>query len=261
MADVYYRWFPGDYLRDTADLSASEDGFYRRLLDFYYSEERLPADRDRLYRIARASCPEEKHAVDFVVGRFFMPDGDRLINQRAERELDARRKFLEEQTRKSHLGHEARWGKKMPGGMPAGMPAGNAGACPEDALPSPSPSPLASASPSENSEEHKARRRGKNPPRAFVVPETIPPETWAAFEEHRKALRKPMTDRARSLIVSKLERLGGNPVEILEQSIRKGWQDVFPVREDGAPLSRGRSPAEPKGWAGLRALREEEGRG
>lgn len=73
-------------------------------------------------------------------------------------------------------------------------------------------------------------RRGKTPPRAFVLPDGILPETWKAFEEHRVRLRKPMTDRARTLILRELEKIGGDPNPILDQSIRRGWLDVFPVR-------------------------------
>jgi hypothetical protein len=40
-----------------------------------------------------------------------------------------------------------------------------------------------------------------------------------------------MTDRARNLIVMEIMKLGQDPDELLEQSIRKGWQDVFPLKE------------------------------
>ena len=63
------------------------------------------------------------------------------------------------------------------------------------------------------------------------------------------------------LIVGKLEKIAKNPVEVLEQSIRKGWLDVFPVRDDGASLSRGRPPAEPKGFAAIREWEEMQGGG
>jgi Protein of unknown function (DUF1376) len=45
VAGAYYPFYPGDSACDTADLSMLEHGAYRLLLDFYYSEERLPADR------------------------------------------------------------------------------------------------------------------------------------------------------------------------------------------------------------------------
>lgn len=41
-----------------------------------------------------------------------------------------------------------------------------------------------------------------------------------------------MTDKARALIVRELEKLKpDDPVEVIEQSIRNGWQDVFALRQ------------------------------
>lgn len=75
----------------------------------------------------------------------------------------------------------------------------------------------------------------KAPPSSFVVPDWILPRTWKDFEEHRKKLRKPMTDRARDEILAELVKLrerGYDPETILAQSIRKGWQDVFELKGD-----------------------------
>lgn len=64
----------------------------------------------------------------------------------------------------------------------------------------------------------------------FPLPVWIPPDTWLNFEEHRKKLRKPMTDYARLLIFGKLERArakGHDPTDMLETAIERGWQSVF----------------------------------
>jgi hypothetical protein len=52
-----------------------------------------------------------------------------------EKELAKRRKFIDDQKRKSVLGHAARWGKEMPVGAHVACPK----VCPDDAPPSPSP--------------------------------------------------------------------------------------------------------------------------
>lgn len=56
------------------------------------------------------------------------------------------------------------------------------------------------------------------------------------FEEMRKKLRKPLTDRAKKLTLGKLEKLApGNEamqVAILDQSVERGWQGVFPLKTD-----------------------------
>jgi len=58
----------------------------------------------------------------------------------------------------------------------------------------------------------------------------------------RRKLKKPLTDRARCNIVTKLvriEALGDKAESVLNQSITNSWQDVYPIRvEDG---NRGRA--------------------
>lgn len=51
------------------------------------------------------------------------------------------------------------------------------------------------------------------------------------FTEARKEIKKPMTDRAKRMLVRKLERLeaqGYCSTLLMERSIINGWQDVFP---------------------------------
>lgn len=56
------------------------------------------------------------------------------------------------------------------------------------------------------------------------------------FEEMRKKLRKPLTDRAKKLTLGKLEKLApGNEemqIAILDQSIESGWQGVYPLKTE-----------------------------
>lgn len=70
-------------------------------------------------------------------------------------------------------------------------------------------------------------------PSAFELPDWTPEDAWKAFEDSRRKLRKPMTDNARSLVLKELAKLrdaGNDPRSVLEQSVRKGWQDVFPLK-------------------------------
>jgi hypothetical protein len=69
---------------------------------------------------------------------------------------------------------------------------------------------------------------------AFVVPPSIRPEVWKAFEEHRKKKRSPMTDEARVLIFRECGKIGGDPNDLLEQSIMRGWTGVFPIKGNGS---------------------------
>jgi hypothetical protein len=68
----------------------------------------------------------------------------------------------------------------------------------------------------------------------FVLPDWIPKDLWEDFEAMRRKLRKPLTDKARDLLVGKLLKLqhdGNDTIAVLEQSIAAAWQGVFPVRQ------------------------------
>jgi hypothetical protein len=65
-------------------------------------------------------------------------------------------------------------------------------------------------------------------------PHWISPESWQAFHEVRKRIKAPLTAYAEKLIIGELVRLkssGEDPQACLDQSIRLGWRDVFPVRD------------------------------
>lgn len=74
------------------------------------------------------------------------------------------------------------------------------------------------------------------PPRGrVVVPEALM-ENWNGFCEMRKKIKKPLTDRAAKMILNELERLapGDNHTKglILDQSVKRCWQDVYPLKGD-----------------------------
>lgn len=85
----YYEHHLGDYMRDTAHLSITEDGAYRRLLDAYYIRERaLPVDLRECYKLARAGSKLEREAVAYVLGEFFQLEEDGYHQRRADEEIE-----------------------------------------------------------------------------------------------------------------------------------------------------------------------------
>ena len=148
MGDPYYPWYPGDYQRDTGDLSLTEHGAYRVLLDCYYMHRGLPEEESRLFRIAKAMTDEERDAVRTVSARFFANNGNGfLTNKRADLEIEKRDKFISEQKRKSALGVARRLALDEPTGEPTGEPEG-------EPLPSPSPSLSSTPSPKKTIKHH-----------------------------------------------------------------------------------------------------------
>ena len=60
-------------------------------------------------------------------------------------------------------------------------------------------------------------------------------ETIIAFIEYRKSIKKPMSDRAITLLLGKLNKMSNSvqeQIEILNQSILNGWQGIFPLKSD-----------------------------
>ena len=67
------------------------------------------------------------------------------------------------------------------------------------------------------------------------LPHWLPADKWQQFQDHRKHIKKPMTDNAKRLSISKLTELkgkGNDPGEVLDQSIMNGWTGLYPIKAD-----------------------------
>lgn len=94
--------------------------------------------------------------------------------------------------------------------------------------------------------EEKEEIREDKRERELKLPKEIPlppgldqdfvQQAFRDFREHRRKLRKPMTTKAEEMIIADLAKLAKGDavaaVKILEQSIKNGWQGVFPLKED-----------------------------
>ena len=62
------------------------------------------------------------------------------------------------------------------------------------------------------------------------IPDWIDVNDWKDFLAMRKAIRKPMTPRAITMMFSKLEQMnkkGINVSQVLQRSILNNWSDVY----------------------------------
>ena len=70
----------------------------------------------------------------------------------------------------------------------------------------------------------------------FVLPEWMPKETWDAYLEVRNKKRATKTVYALNLIIKELLKIKAeynqNPLDVLNKSIKSGWIDVFPLKEN-----------------------------
>jgi len=68
----------------------------------------------------------------------------------------------------------------------------------------------------------------------LILPDWIPVETWKAYVEMRKSIKKPLGAFAAKLAIRKLEDLreqGNSPSLVLEQSIFNCWQGLFAIQD------------------------------
>lgn len=91
MAIPYYRWFPGDYARDTRHLSLMQHGVYRLLIDLYMDQGGpFRNDLPYLYRWLHAESVEEKNSVEFILAEFFLLSSNQWHHKRCDTELEWR---------------------------------------------------------------------------------------------------------------------------------------------------------------------------
>lgn len=88
----YYPHHIGDYASATAHLTPLEDCFYRRLLDWYYLDEKpIPLEPRAVYRRIRAAAEADREAVDTVLGEFFIRTDEGYRHGRCDAEIERSR--------------------------------------------------------------------------------------------------------------------------------------------------------------------------
>lgn len=88
--------------------------------------------------------------------------------------------------------------------------------------------PLTNNQPTTNHKQEYKNKRTKET--IFILSEKIKKETWDAYLEMRKAIKKPATEHAKKLIINKLLSMTDDPNAVLEQSIANSYQGVFPLK-------------------------------
>lgn len=86
----WFKFYVGDYARDTGDLSPLEHGLYLRLMLHYYSTEKpLPDDDAKLLRIAGVGAREKRKIATIrgLLARFFCNQSGYWSHARIEKEI------------------------------------------------------------------------------------------------------------------------------------------------------------------------------
>jgi uncharacterized protein YdaU (DUF1376 family) len=223
-------WIPiyvADYLADTCRLTTEQHGAYLLLIFDYWRNGALPDDDAVLAQVCRLTADAWSMHGAVLRGFFTRADDGLLHQKRIDVEIAKAQLNRSVSVTRAKKAAEARWGKNAPSIAPSIAPKML------EECPSPSPTPL----------KTKTGAVG-----AFVLPDWIHREAWDGFEEMRNKLRKPMTDRARGMVVKQLEKLraaGNDVTACLNQSTMKDWTDVYPVKAD-TPFAGAGSSADSK---------------
>ena len=225
----FYPFHIGDYVSATAHLSMTEDGAYRRLLDAYYTREApLPADVAACCRLVRATSREERRAAETVLREFFSLGESGWTHSRCDAEIA---RAASKRTKAADSANK-RWHSERNANAYANA---YANAC-EDSMRTHSEGNAPNTNTNKNTPlPPEAGGGGGKPP----APDWLPAEAWAGYlaMRKRKASRAPFTDRARALVLAELQRLradGHDVAGVLDQSVRNGWTDVYPVKAGAA---------------------------
>ena len=104
---LYFKFHIGDWASGTMGTTELERGIYLDLLLYSYAKER-PIMRSECERIARTYTPEGKKAMEYVLERFFVKDGDCYRNQRVDKEIP----HGKDKSEKARASANARWSKE-----------------------------------------------------------------------------------------------------------------------------------------------------
>jgi len=92
--------------------------------------------------------------------------------------------------------------------------------------------------------ESKVKEKKIKHTSVFTPPDFIPPETWNAYLVVRKKKKAADTPYALSLIISSLKKIqetyNHDPVDVLNKSIKSGWVDVYPLKDEGGNNGHGK---------------------
>jgi uncharacterized protein YdaU (DUF1376 family) len=210
----YYQFNIGDYASHTRHLSPIEDIAYRRLLDLYYLHER-PLNSGLTSVARQINLREYESEVKSVLEEFFTLMDDGWINVRADKEIAHFRGKIEQASRAGRASAERRFNARS-----------------TDVQPTNNHKPITNN-----------QIKERNPIVPAELPDWLNKTDWNDFVEMRKKLKKPMTDRAVKLMLSKLETMknkGINTSEVLQKSILANWSDVYEPKVQTQQNSMGR---------------------
>ena len=189
----YYQFHIGDYKSHTSHLTVIEDCAYRRLLDFYYLNEKPINQRDVARQI---NMREYEQDVLTVLNEFFISTPDGFVHPRADNEINKYKEFINAGKR----GAAKRWAS-----IPYSPPNGEGNS-------PPNATPIAT-------NNHKPITTNH-----INTPDGVEELVWQDWVAFRKKRRAPVTDRVVEGLQAEAQKANMTLNDVLRECVVNGWQ-------------------------------------
>ena len=199
----YYKRNLGDYAKKAGRLSMLQHGAYTLLIDACYDREQFPT-LDEAIDWAWASSSAEIEAVEFVLRKFFVLEGDRYVQKRIQEEILEYREKAELNTRIAQERETKRKEKRTERARSV-----------DEAPPNQEPLTTNHETPPNGGVARK---------RAAARPDDVSEPVWRDFQAIRKAKRAPLTDTALDGIRREAGKAGVTLADAIAYCCEAGWQ-------------------------------------
>ena len=253
MSFAFLPLFTGDYLRDTRHLTPQRHGVYLLALMYCWdSKAPMPLDEQECAGICNCRSADEVDALRYVLSKYFIRMDDGWYNKRIQKEIERGQNISAARSAAGRRGYEAK-AKRLPVDNSA-QPVDNSAAPVDNFKQLPSncqaiaeqvsgncqaiaSTPTTTTTTTTKTTTEKIKTNARAAPALVVLPDWIPADAWAAYAEHRKASKKPLTQAGASLAIRKLGEFrtqGFSPQLVLETAVMNGWTGLYAPKQQPA---------------------------
>lgn len=206
----YYKRNLGDYAKKAGRLSMLQHGSYTLLIDACYDREQFPTLEEAI-DWTWASSTAEIEAVEFVLRKFFVLDGDRYVQKRIQEEIAEYRVKAETNAR---IAQERETKRKEKSTVRERV----VNASPPNQEPiTNNQEPITNTSPKGDG----ARKRAAT---SAARPDEVSEPVWQDFQRLRREKRAPLTDTALAGVRREADKAGVSLEAAIAYCCEAGWQ-------------------------------------
>jgi uncharacterized protein YdaU (DUF1376 family) len=211
----WFKFFITDWDNDAQTLTTTQDGAYFRLIRAYYRTRKpLPTDHTILRRMTGCLKSWETLAMSEMLERFFVRGHDCWIHIRVEQELNKQSKL-----RSKSDDSQTTVCRKV--------------RMPEPVSNQQNDSTEVRRQKTEESKSTPIARAPRSPgfdASLIDLPEWIPKPSWAEWCQHRKQIKKPLSELSARKCIAKLDEFrkqGHASRDVIDNAVANGWQGLF----------------------------------